>query len=806
MIRSYFTIALRILCKQKIYTVINIAGLSVGMACSLFIFLWVLDEYSYDRYHVNADRIFRVISHWKAGDNEYFVALSPTPLAQALKDEFPEILESTRISDDSDRFFRYRDKGFNESRVVFADANIFKVFTIPLLSGDPETALNRPRTMVITQSMAQKYFGDENPVGKTLQMGDNTDLLITGVAEDIPHNSHFHYDFIGSFATIEESETREWFLSILYTYVLLKDGVDPAVLDLQLIRIIEKYYASHYEATFGFTYEEDLASGGFSKIHLQPITDIHLQSHMMYEIEANSDYRYVTVFSIIAIFILFIACINFMNLSTARSSIRAREVGMRKVLGSRPAQLIRQFLVESILLSLFSLAIALAFVEIFLPLFNRIAAKDIDPAFFSNWQILPATIGIILVVGFFAGIYPAFFLTSFRPTAVLRGKLQAEVKNPFVRNGLVLFQFSISIVLLVGTFVVYSQMQFVRNKQLGFDKRHIVVIPRAHVLAQREAVFKQELITHAGIQSASISSSYPGRGLAYLAYKQLDSPADETHAMGTFISDHDFVKTFGLDITEGRYFSADPSREEDTVVLNETAVRLLRLKEAVGQQIRGPEKDKYKTLTVIGILKDSHFYSLHQRIQPIGIRHLTAGGTRTRFLSVRLNPGNIESSLTFLKDKWEEFVPERPFEYIFLDEDLDRLYKTEWRTGQLMISFSILSIIIACLGLFGLVAFSAEQRTKEIGIRKILGASTSRIFFDYSKEFTKWVIMANLIAWPVAYFVMSKWLENFAYRTSIALWTFVLAAVLALLIALITVTFQVVRTTLTNPVDSLRHE
>lgn len=806
MFRNYLTIALRILRKQKIYTFINIAGLSIGMACSLFIFLWVLDELSYDRYHVNADRIFRVIKHGKGGGNEYYTALSPSPLAQALKDEFPEILEATRISDDSARFFRYGDKGFNENRVVFADANIFKVFTIPLLSGDPETALDEPRTMVITHSMAEKYFGDENPVGKTLRMDENTDILITGVAEDIPHNSHFHYDFIGSFETFKESVTQAWLLPILYTYVLLEDGADPAVLDPKLIRIIEKYYAPHYEATFGFTYEEDLASGGFSKIHLQPITDIHLHSHMIYEIEPNSDFRFIMVFSVIAIFILFIACINFMNLSTARSSIRAKEVGMRKVLGSRPAQLIRQFLAESTLLSFISLAIALALVEIFLPLFNKVAAKDIDPAFFSHWRILPAAVAIILIVGFLAGVYPAFFLTSFRPISILRGKLQAEVKNPFVRNGLVLFQFSISIVLLVGTFVVYSQMQFVRNKQLGFDKEHIVIVPRAHVLAQHGEVFKQELIAHPGIRSASISSSCPGKGFAYLAYKQLNAPGDETHPMGTFIADHDFVQTFGLDIVEGRYFSADPSREKDTVVLNETGVRLLGLKNPIGLRIWGPEKDQYKMLTVIGILKDSHFHSLHEKIQPIGIRHLVAGGTRTRFVSVRLNPGNIAKALTFLKDKWEEFVPERPFEYIFLDEDLDRLYKTEWQTGHLMSAFSILSVFIACLGLFGLVAFSAEQRTKETGIRKVLGASSLRIVLAYSKEFTKWVILANTIAWPVAYFVMSKWLENFAYRTSIALWTFVLAAVLALLVALLTVTFQVIRAAIANPVHSLRYE
>jgi putative ABC transport system permease protein len=325
-------------------------------------------------------------------------------------------------------------------------------------------------------------------------------------------------------------------------------------------------------------------------------------------------------------------------------------------------------------------------------------------------------------------------------------------------------------------------------------------------LTQHVEAFKQELIAHPGIRIASISSSCPGKGFAYLAYKQLDSPAENTYAIGTFITDHDFVETFGLEILEGRYFSADSSREKDTVILNETGVRLLGLKNPVGQRIWGPEGDQYKTLTVIGILKDGHFYSLHQKIQPIGIRHLTAGGTRTRFLCVRLNPGNIGSALTFLKDKWEEFVPERPFEYVFLDDDLDRLYKTEWRTGHLMTAFAILSIIIACLGLFGLVAFSAEQRTKEIGIRKVLGASSARIIFAYSKEFAKWVILANVIAWPIALYVMSKWLENFAYRTDIKLWTFVLAAVLALLIALITITFQVIRAAMANPVDSLRYE
>jgi putative ABC transport system permease protein len=527
---------------------------------------------------------------------------------------------------------------------------------------------------------------------------------------------------------------------------------------------------------------------------------------MIHEMEPNSDSKYITIFTIIAIFILFIACINFMNLSTARSSIRAREVGMRKVLGSRPSQLIQQFLGESILLSFFSLTIALVLVEILLPLFNRIAAKEINPPFFHSWLFLPATIGIILVVGLLAGSYPSFFLASFRPITMLRGKLQADVKHPLVRNGLVLFQFSISIVLLVGTFIVYSQMQFIRNRQLGFDKENIIMIPRANVLAQRQESFKWEIVKHPSIKSASISSAYPGRAFAYLAYKKLDAPGDEMHIMGTFISDHDFVKTFGLELVDGRYFSEDPFREEDTVILNETGVRLLGLRNPVGQRIRGPEKDKYKTLTVIGVLKDSHFHSLHQHIQPIGIRHISAGGTRTRFLSVRLNPGDVGRALGFLKDKWVKFVPERPFEYVFLDDDLNQLYKAEWRTGHLMSAFSVLSIIIACLGLFGLVAFTAEQRTKEVGIRKVLGASSSRIVFAYSKEFTRWVILSNVIAWPIAYYAMSKWLENFAYRTSIGLWTFVLAAVLTLLIALITVTFLVVRAAIANPIDSLRYE
>ncbi|MGD8538391.1 MAG: ABC transporter permease [Candidatus Aminicenantes bacterium] len=806
MIKSYVTIALRILRKQKLYAVINIAGLSVGIACSLFIFLWVRDELSYDRYHKNVDRIYRVVFQKRDAGKEYGGAMSPAPLAQALLDEFPEILQATRISDDSEIFFRFEDKGFNESRVVFADPNIFSVLTIPLILGDPRTALSKPNSVVITRSIAEKYFGERNPLGKTLRAEERRDLLVTGVAEDIPPNSHYHYDFIGSFLTLEETMSREWLFSYLYTYILLKESVDPAKLEPKLQRIVKKYMAPHYEETLGLPDKEGIKANDFARLGLQPITDIHLHSHMLHEIEPNSDPRYITIFAVIAIFILLIACINFMNLSTARSSIRAREVGMRKVLGSASAQLIRQFLVESTLMSLFSLALALALVELLLPLFNSITGKAISLPFFSQWWLLPGIIVVMLFIGVLAGIYPAFVLTSFHPISVLRGKFQAQAKHSFVRNGLVLFQFTISICLLVGTFIVYSQMQFVRNMKLGFDKEHIVIFPRAHVLEQKQEVFKQEIVKYAGIKSSSISSTYPSKALAYLAYKKLDSSSDEVHVMSTFISDHDFAKTYGLELIEGRFFSADPSREEDTVVLNETGVRLLGLEDPVGQSIFGPEKDKYRTLTVIGVIEDSHFHSLHQQIQPLGIRHLSAGGTSSRFLSIRLNPGNIGKTLSFLKSKWEEFVPHRPFGYTFLDEDLDQLYKTEWRTGQLMTAFSILSVIIACLGLFGLVAFSAEQRTKEIGIRKVLGASSSHIVFSYSKEFTKWVILANVIAWPIAFYTMSKWLENFAYRTSIELWTFVLAAVLALLISLITITFQVIRAALANPVDSIRYE
>ena len=536
---------------------------------------------------------------------------------------------------------------------------------------------------------------------------------------------------------------------------------------------------------------------------LQPLLDIHLNSHLDYEIEPNSDIKYVYIFSIIAGFILLIACINFMNLTTARSSTRSKEVGIRKVLGSNKARLVKQFLTESILLTFFAVLIAVVLVEVFLPSFGRLAGKDLHISFTDNLIAIPALILTILFVGFIAGSYPAFFLSSFKPVKVLKGKV-GETKGSWLRSGLVVFQFAITIILFVCTLIVYNQMKFVQNKNLGFNKEHVFVIERAWALENHAQAFKDELLQNSNIVSASNTDNLPGRIFGTEVLKPEDAPLSQQYPISVMSTDYDFLKTLGIELLSGRYFSRDNPSDTLSVVLNEEAVKFMDIKDPVGKRLVLPGPDNSSVfLTIIGVIKDFNYESLHQKIKPLAI-FLDKG--QTSYLPIRIRPADISKTISLIKDEWKKYVPAKPFEYFFLDEDFDRLYQSEQKTGQIFTSFSILAIFIACLGLFGLTAFTVERRIKEIGIRKVLGASISTIVFLISKEFLKWVLIANIIAWPVAYYFMSNWLDNFAYRISITIGVFILSAVIALLIALITVSSQTIKAATANPVKSLRYE
>jgi putative ABC transport system permease protein len=803
MFKNYFKIAFRNLIRFKAYSLINIFGLAIGIAACIFILLFVRDELSYDKFNKKGDRIYRVHSKGKILGNEFNLAVSPAPLGETMVSDFPEVIQSVRLNYNANMLIRYKENVFIETRFFWVDSTIFDVFTIPFIQGNPKTALNEPHTIVLTETTAKKYFGSEDPIDKIMNMEDGTPYTVKGVIKDCPANSHFHYDMFASLSSWGGGERNKfWVSNSFYTYILLKKGASASELQNKMPAFAEKYAGPQLQQVLGITFDEAKKRGYNYEFIMQPLLGIHLNSHLDYEIEPNSDIRYVYIFSIIAVFILLIACINFMNLTTARSSIRSKEVGIRKVLGSNQIKLVKQFLTESILLTFFAVLIAIVMVEIFLTSFSRLAGKDLHTNYFDNPITVPALIITVLIVGFLAGSYPAFFLSKFQPVKVLKGKLN-DAKNSWLRNGLVVFQFAITIVLFICTFIVYNQMQFVQNTRLGFNKDHVLVIERAWALENHSQAFKDELLQNSNIISASNTDNLPGRQFGQTVFKPEDAPQSQQYPLAIMSVDYDFAKTLGLQLSSGRFFSRDNKADSSSIVLNENAVKLMEIKDPIGKRVGLPNPGGVLFFTIIGVLKDFHYESLHQRIRPLAIV-LNSG--QTAYLPIRLRPADISGTISLIEDEWKKFVPGKPFEYFFLDEDFNKLYQSEMKTGQIFTSFSVLAILIACLGLLGLTIFTVERRIKEIGIRKVLGASISTIVFLISKEFLKWVLIANLIAWPIAYYFMNKWLENFAYRAEMNVWIFFLSAFIALLIALLTVSSQTIKAATANPVKSLRYE
>jgi putative ABC transport system permease protein len=650
--------------------------------------------------------------------------------------------------------------------------------------------------------MARKYFGAEDPLGKSLNADNRRDYQITGVIEDVPPNSHVHYDFLASFITIEDGSDQNWISNNFPTYFVLKEGISGEDFETKLQLIVEKYVAPQLETVFGATLDEMEASGGSIKYFITPLTDIHLRSHLRFEHEPNSDIAYVYIFTVVAFAILLIACVNFVNLATARSASRAKEVGVRKTVGSNQGQLIRQFLAETIVLAFLATFVALPIIQFMLPFFNNLTGKNLSIQYLDNVYTIPVLMGIALFVGILAGIYPAFFLASFNPVAVLKGESVGRSKKSWMRNVLVVFQFTVSVVLIIGTLVVYRQLNYIQNKNLGFNKDQVVVIKKADDLGQKVRTFKQELLGHPGVLSASNSSNLIGDFFGDSLYRQVGQPKEKNQLIWRMWTDKDYSETYKLEFLQGRYFSEDQQEGLREVVLNESGAAILGFDDAEGKKIIDMDGRDY---TIIGVVKDFHFESLHKELNPLIIHPFSARGNG-RYLSVRVRAENIRETIASMKKTWEKYALNQAFEYEFFDDRFARLYRSEEKTGTIFFSFSLLAILIASLGLSGLTAFITQQRTKEIGIRKILGASVYGILFLYTRQFTRWVLVANIIAWPLAYFAMNKWLENFAYRTSIGVGTFVLSALLALLIALFTVSFQSIRAAIANPVESLRYE
>lgn len=786
MLKNYFKIAFRNLLYQKAYSFINIFGLSVGLAACLLIALYVRLELSFDRFHAKAGRIVRVTQHLEnSREGEWRWAYAPDPLAAELKANFPEVEETASVNVYSNKLVQCGDRRFYEDQFAFVNPEVFKLFDFSVRRGDPATGLAPPFKVFLSQSAARKYFGEENPLGKTLTLGNQHVFEITGIFADLPPNSHLQFRFAAS----RESQyfmgwkRDDWFSNAL-TYVLLRQPRDATSLETKLPALAIKHFGEPAKKRFS----------------LIPLMDIHLYASDLKDPAPQSDIRYVYLFSSIALLILFIACINYVNLATARAAKRAREVGVRKVVGAGRIQLVRQFLGESVMLSIMALGLSLALVEVLLPFFNRLMNRSLQVNVLEISWLLPVLAGTIVVVGLLAGSYPAWFLSAFRPAIVLKGEVCSPAFRA-LRQGLVVFQFGVSVALIIGTLIIQQQLHFLQQQRPGFDKAQIVTIPTRGELKNDYAAFKSELLQHPSIERVTTASSLLGSYWIHsIPLKKIEeAPGDGYFFVDGFQVDYDFFATLGLEIIRGRAFSPDfPSDVTNAVIINETAVRKLGWEEPLGKHI-----ELSGQRVVVGVVKDFHYKTHRAPIEPIVI---TLTDSVSTLIAAKISPGDLPGTLASMKKTWETMVPSLPFQYAFLDEEFDALYRTERRLGQLFGAFASLAVLIACLGLFGLAAYLAQLRTKEVGIRKVLGATVTNIIVLLSKEFVKLVLIANLIAWPVAYFAMNKWLQDFAYRIGINWWIFALAGGLALLIALLTISMQAVKAALANPVEALRYE
>ena len=823
MIQNYIKIAWRNLVRNKVSSIINIGGLAIGLACVLLIGMYVKDELGYDRFFKDANRIYRVNTHEKTGNDEFVAGHTPPPVGAALMSNFPEVESYTRIFLPGDEVVHYLDNGqrhsLTEKSLLSVDSNFLQFFSYPLLAGDPKTCLNGPNYIVLTEKAAKKYFGDASPIGKNLVFDEYAKpFTVTAVLKDLPEQSSLQFDVLQSNVGMPPVKRFNWSWIWLQmgTYVKLKanapnDEASIKRLEARFPAMVRVQAASAFKR-LGQPFDQFIKNGGKYDISLQPLTAIHLLSQNIGSRYINqSDIKYVYIFSAVALFIMLLACVNFMNLATAQSAKRAKEVGIRKVLGSERGQLIGQFMSEAFLYTASATLIACFIVSAVLPAFNQLAAKELSLQAFFNVYTVAALVLLVLLTTLLAGMYPAFFLTSFKPAAVLKGSADADKTGGgfFTRNALVVFQFSVSTVLIICTIVVYKQLMYNQSKDLGFNKENVLIVANADRLGQHEESFRQELLQLPEVGGASISTSLPTQKSYTDTYKPEDdenmTASGKDLWLSGYMADESFVPTLKLQILEGRNFSKNFT-DSASIILNETAVKQIGWSNPIGKTIFYPgDQRRFK---VIGVVRDFNTESLRNPISSFALFYKTSQAIHVApaYLAVRIKPGDYQKAIGHIQAKWAEFMPDNPFEYSFLDAEFDSLYRTDQTIGKVFSVFTFLSLTVACLGLLGLAMFTAERRTKEIGIRKVLGASVQNVVTMLSKDFLKLVMIASLIAFPVAWYAMNKWLQDFAYKTDISWWVFALSTGAVCAIALFTISFQSLKAALTNPVESLRSE
>ncbi|GAB3524064.1 ABC transporter permease [Emticicia fontis] len=785
--------------------------MAIGFSSFILIGLYVVDELSYDQFHEKADRIYRLQADIRFGGTDLRLAVSADPAGAVLKKDYPEVEQYVRFyTSEGSKFVKKGNEYINEADVAYADSTLFDVFSFPLIAGNPKTALDLPNTMVISESAAKKYFSTTDVIGKSLEVGiqEKTRYNITAVMKDMPKNSHFHFDMLFSMDNVDYGFGN--FLSHnFYTYLVLKKGTDAKAFEKKLEQVIVKYVIPQAKEFMQVnSIEEFRKSGNKLEYSIIPLTDIHLKSDRFPEMGVNGNMQYVYIFSAVALFVLLLACINFMNLSTARSANRAKEVGIRKVLGTGKGTLMSQFMAESTLMSYLAFVVAIILTWITLPYFNDLAAKSFTFSSLFALNTLPFLLLLPIVVGILAGYYPAFFLSSFRPIVVLKGKVNAGFQKSNFRNALVTFQFFTSIFLVISTIIVYRQLNYIQTKNVGFNKDQVLIVNGTGALGQRAESFKNEVMKLTGVQN--------GASAAYLPVSN-SSRSDNTFSkeaimdmkngfnMQNWRVDYNYIPTLGMKMVKGRNFSKDFGTDSSGMIINEATAKILGYEDPIGKKLytsTGGGSNQTKVFEIIGVVEDFHFSSMHETIGPLSMQLGKSDWT----MAFKVRTDDLKGLVDRIEQKYRAMAPEMPFSYHFLDESFDEMYRAEQRVGKIAITFAVLTILIACLGLFGLVTYIAEQRTKEVGIRKVLGASVFSITTLLTRDFIKLVVIALLIASPIAYLLMNKWLKDFTYRIEIEWWTFALAGIIAVLIAILTVSYQAIKSALMNPIKSLKTE
>ncbi len=804
MLKNYLKIALRNLKRYKAYSFINIAGLAIGLTCCIIISLWVIDELNFNKFHENCDRLYQIVGYRTADGFDRSQNETPVFLAPALQEEFPEVVASSRYRSYGRILLTIEDKTFYENRVRFVDPSFLKMFSFNFLLGDKNSALNALHSIVLTEDAVKRYFSDENPIGKSLVFNNDYELVVTGVLENNPYNSTLQFDVLLPYQFREELDSEEeykpsWGHNTTSTFVQLRENSTKQLFDSKITLYIKEKIINMYPREIVEKHREDIQN---QVINLTSVALKDIRFAPSYG--GSTRVMYISIFSAAAFIILLTACINFTNLSTARSSKRAKEIGLRKVVGAQRKNLIMQFLSESILLSFIALLIAVVLFIVLLPVFSNMISRDLPVSFLTKSYVIPLLLTITIFTGFAGGFYPALLLSSMQPVMTIKGDYRSGEKRTTLKKILVVFQFVVSISLMIGTFIIYKQIEYVKNINLGYDKEHVVCLRLNSGSIKYLDVLKNNLKNNTQIINITGSYQHPANvsGRTMSADWEGKDPRLQTH-IGNFRVDYDYVKTMKIDLLAGRDFSREfPNDVGNNFIINEQMATLMgndHPVDAFGRQLMYDGRNGI----IVGVVQDFHYKPLRQDIGPVVMTLLP---DMVRFLVIRISPGDISSTLNLIKSNWENIIPSYPFEYSFLDSDYDILYRREERSADILTNFAILAVLIACLGLFGLASFTAEQRTKEIGVRKTLGASVYSIVLLLSKEFTKWILIANAIAWPVAYVLMKNWLQNYAYRTSLSWWIFALSGVLALFIALLTVSFQTIRVATANPVDSLRYE